>query len=123
MLFWSLWGCMFQKWNESSISDNEKDPETALISTGVYGVANFDDDDLNGQQDWFDNRIDLSEESSVISEENDLANFTIPAEFFEKMSGSQQLELTQKSYKQLQTGVREKEKVETKGESDAKSRR
>ena len=45
MLILSIWGCMFQKWNESRIEHNESDPETALIATGIYGVANFDDDE------------------------------------------------------------------------------
>lgn len=97
MLILSIWGCMFQKWNESRIENNESDPETALIATGIYGVANFDDDDVNGSVDWFDNQVDLTENSDVISEEDDLALFTIPAEFIQKMSKTQSLELTQKS--------------------------
>ena len=74
MLILSIWGCMFQKWNESRIENNESDPETALIATGIYGVANFDDDDVNGSVDWFDNQVDLTENSDVISEEDDLAS-------------------------------------------------
>ena len=97
MLLSLLFGCGFQKWNESSITKNEQDPETAYILTEIYGVANFDDDNLNGEADWFDNGVDLEADSAVVVDEDDLATFTIPLEFIQNMSKNQKLKLVQNS--------------------------
>ena len=54
----------------------------------VYGVANIDDDDQNGTQDWDDDLVD---------EENDLATFVIPQEYYDDLGRKESLRLRQNS--------------------------
>ena len=52
----------------------------------VYGVANIDDDDNNGSQDWADN---------LIPEEDDLSTLVIPGKLFNKVKNSHSVKLQQ----------------------------
>ena len=54
----------------------------------VYGIANIDDDDGNGTQDWDD---------SLVDEENDLASFIIPQDYYDDLSKKESLRLRQNS--------------------------
>ena len=60
--------------------------EDLLHSPTVYGVANVDDDDENGTIDWDD---DLSDD------DNDLASFEIPQEYFDSLGKGEALRITQ----------------------------
>ena len=61
-------------------------PEESWNFDPIYGIANSDDDDENGELDW-------NEQAN--SSENDRSTLTIPAVFFERKKNTQKLRLTQ----------------------------
>ncbi|MAA78377.1 MAG: hypothetical protein CL916_03890 [Deltaproteobacteria bacterium] len=61
-------------------------PEEAWVFDTIYGIANSDDDNENGESDW---------EESTFAEENDRSTIIIPSVFFENKTSKQKLRLTQ----------------------------
>lgn len=61
-------------------------PQEAWLFAPVYGIANVDDDNENGESDWDD---------STFTEENDRSTIIVPSVFFANTTSQQKLRLTQ----------------------------
>ena len=68
------------------ISCTPEIPEEAWAFSTIYGIANSDDDNENGELDW---------NEAAHSDENDRSILTIPAVFFSNKTKEQNLRLTQ----------------------------